>query len=289
LTTHVATVHWRDDRWIDVQLRYLERFLPQPYKVYAFLNHIEVDHSDRFFYSSDERIKEHSTKLNLLADMITFNAASDDDQLLFIDGDAFPIADLGPLITDELPRHKLIAVRRDEATDVQPHPCFCLTTVGFWRQLGGDWRKGGHSWTNAAGREVSDVGARVLKAVDDQHVDWKPMLRSNKNDPHPLFFGVYDDLVYHHGAGFRRARGGRLMIAEAGVHEADKKLRTRIIRRLPANKWTRPIRQRFNPARNINKQLKDQIDALSGEWFDKIQSDPEFFRELTEPAPASPA
>ena len=66
MTTHVATVHWRDDRWIDVQLRQLEAHLPQPFKVYAFLNHMERDHSDRFHYSSDENIKEHSTKLNLL-------------------------------------------------------------------------------------------------------------------------------------------------------------------------------------------------------------------------------
>lgn len=281
MTTHVATVHWRDDRWIDVQLRYLERFLPQPYKVYAFLNHMETDHSGRFYYSSDERIREHSTKLNLLADMIAFNADSDDDPLLFIDGDAFPVAELGPLISEELPRHKLIAVRRDEASDVQPHPCFCLTTVGFWRELGGDWRKGGHSWTNAVGREVSDVGARVLKAIDEQKVDWKPLLRSNKQNPHPLFFGVYDDLVYHHGAGFRRARGGRLMIAESGVHEAEKSLRARFLRALPANKLTKKLRRRFNPARQISEELKDRNDQLSAEWFSKIERDPEFFRELT--------
>ena len=74
----------------------VERHLPEPYRVYAFLHHLERDHSDRFHYSSDEQIREHSTKLNLLADMIAFSAASDDDPLLFIDGDAFPIADLGP-------------------------------------------------------------------------------------------------------------------------------------------------------------------------------------------------
>jgi len=280
VTTHVATVHWRDDRWIDVQLRQLERHLPQPYKVYAFLNHLERDHSHRFHYSSDERIREHSTKLNLLADMIAFDADSDDDPLLFLDGDAFPIGDLAPLIADELPEHRLVAIRRDEASDVQPHPCFCLTTVGFWRELGGDWRKGGHSWTNAVGREVSDVGARVLKAVDERQVDWKPLLRSNKNNPHPLFFGVYDDLVYHHGAGFRRARGGRLMIAESGVHEAEKSLRARFLKALPNTKLTRRLRRRFNPVRRISEELKEQTDELSAEWFRKIESDPEFFREL---------
>jgi hypothetical protein len=279
MTIHVATVHWQDDRWIDVQLAYLKRHLPEPYKVYAFLNRMEEDHSGRFYYSSDEDIKEHSTKLNLLADLISFNAP-DDDVILFIDGDAFPIADLGPLIETDLPRHELIAVKREEASDVQPHPCFCLTTVGFWKQLGGDWRKGGHHWTNAVGRKVSDVGVRVLKAVDEQDVDWKPLLRSNKNNPHPLFFGVYSDLVYHHGAGFREARGGRMAIAESGAYDAERTLRYRVINRLPRNKYTRKIRRRFDPVRKISKELKEQNRQLSAEWWSKIESDPEFYREL---------
>jgi len=281
MTTHVATVHWQDDRWIDVQLSYLERHLPGPFKVYAFLNHLDSDHSERFFYSSDENIKEHSTKLNLLADLISFNADSDEDKILFIDGDAFPIADLGPLIDEDLPRHKLIAVKREEASDVQPHPCFCLTTVGFWRQLGGDWRKGGHFWTNAVGRKVSDVGVRVLKAVDEQEIDWKPLLRSNKENPHPLFFGVYSDLVYHHGAGFREARGGRMVIAESGAYDAERTLRYRVIQRLPRNnKYTRKIRRRFDPVRKISMELKEKNRLMSAEWWDKIQADPEFYKEL---------
>ena len=46
---HVATVHYRSDRWIDPQLRYLERFLPGPFRVYAFLTRVPGDHSGKFF------------------------------------------------------------------------------------------------------------------------------------------------------------------------------------------------------------------------------------------------
>ncbi len=276
---HVATVHWRDDRWIDVQLRHLERHLPQPHRVYAFLNRLDKDHSGRFFYSSDEQVREHSTKLNLLADMIGFAASSDDDPILFIDGDAFPIADLGPLISD-LPRDRLIAIRRDEASDVQPHPSFCLTTVGTWRELGGDWRKGGHFWVNEVGREVSDVGARLLKAVEEHDLDWRALTRSNRENPHPLFFGVYDDLVYHHGAGFRKGRGGRLAIADAGVYEARETLRARALDALPTTKATKRLRRRFHPARRINRRLQEETQALSEEWFQRIRRDPEFYRGL---------
>jgi hypothetical protein len=71
---HIATVHWRSDRWIDVQLRYLKRHLDVPHQIYAFLNDVPGDHADKFFYSSAEPIKSHATKLNLLADVIRFNS-----------------------------------------------------------------------------------------------------------------------------------------------------------------------------------------------------------------------
>ena len=91
---------------------------------------------------------------------------------------------------------------------------------------------------------------------------------------------LYDDTVYHHGAGFRRARGGRLKIAESGVHEANNTVRAKVLRALPDTKWARKLRRKYNPARKINLQLKEETDALSAEWFEKIERDPEFYREL---------
>ncbi len=60
---HILTVHWNDDKWIDIQLDYLRKHIRQPYKVYAFLNNISVEHRKKFFYSSIEPIKEHAIKL----------------------------------------------------------------------------------------------------------------------------------------------------------------------------------------------------------------------------------
>ena len=34
-------------------------------------------------------------------------------------------------------------------------------------------------------------------------IEWRPLLRSNGTDLDPLYFGIYGDVVYHHGAGFR--------------------------------------------------------------------------------------
>src|SRR5690242_17375223 len=49
---HVITVHWHDDKWIEPQLRYLDRFMPE-HRVYAALNGIDTKWNDRFFYAED--------------------------------------------------------------------------------------------------------------------------------------------------------------------------------------------------------------------------------------------
>jgi hypothetical protein len=202
---HVLTVHWEDERWIDVQLRYLGAHLTEPFRVYAFLNGVPDEHRIKYFYSSTEPIASHPVKLNLLADVASFNADGPDDWLLFIDGDAFPVADVVAFGREKLRTFPLAAIqRRENDGDIQPHPSFCLTTVGFWKGIGGDWKET-RGWKNERGQTVHDVGGNLLWALNESGSSWYPMLRSNKVDLHPVFFAVYDDLVYHHGAGFRRA------------------------------------------------------------------------------------
>src|SRR5688572_22300546 len=139
---HIATVHWATDRWIDVQLHYLEKHVDSPFRVYASLDQIERDHSGRFYYSRSMEKTRHPDKLNRLAGRIMEEAAPD-DLIVFLDGDAFPIVPFGPAVERMLAEHPLAAIRRDENLgDPQPHPSFCVTTVGFWQQIGGDWSRG---------------------------------------------------------------------------------------------------------------------------------------------------
>src|SRR4051794_1876682 len=102
---HVVTVHFRSEAWIEPQLRYLRRFAPPGTEVWASLDGIEhrglFDHET----SLDGR---HPEKLNELARMVT-TAAAPDDHLLFLDGDAFPVAPLAPVLAAAEP---LIAARR---------------------------------------------------------------------------------------------------------------------------------------------------------------------------------
>jgi hypothetical protein len=281
---HVATVHWRSDRWIEPQLRYLERHLDGPYRIYAFLDDVPGERANGFFYSSTEPIENHATKLNLLADVIGFSASDPGDVLMFVDGDAFPVAPIAPVI-QLLGSYPLIAVQRCENNgDVQPHPCFCLTTVGFWHELGGDWH-GGHAWPDLQGNPVTDVGGNLLRSLELAGVDWYPLRRVNRVDVHPVFCGVYGDekhggLVYHHGAGFRAGGLSRVDFVLAGMRNVEATLAARCVSRLPERGVLGSVRARYNPVRRLKVRLTDEADRCSEQVLPRIERDEEFWHEF---------
>ena len=208
---HIATVHFRTPQWIRVQVRELRRHIEGEYRVWATL--VEIDPSygsyfDRIVDHNGDRPKgvgcgvDHAGRLNLLAAEIS-READDDDILMFLDGDAFPIVDPAPLIAEGLAEAALLAIKRPEnCGDPHPHPCFCVTTVGTWRSLPGDWGEG-HRWVGPRDELITDVGANLLLRLEETGTPWVPVLRSNRRDRHPLMFGVYGGAIYHHGAGFR--------------------------------------------------------------------------------------
>jgi hypothetical protein len=275
---HIATVHWRNEQWIDIQLRFLKRHLACPYQVYAFLNEVPAANREKFFYASSEPIREHAVKLNLLADVIRFSSRDPDDLVMFLDGDAFPIADpVRPLLA-KVAQNKLVAVQRLENNgDRQPHPCFCVTTVGFWTSLGGDWKEG-HAWSDREGRPVTDVGGNLLGLLEQRGVDWLPLHRSNRVDLHPLWFGVYGDIVYHHGAGFRPDKYSRADLAglEAARLTTIARCRDSIERLLQRN----PVRA-LRP-RSALHRIIDRNRLLSEEVFQRIKQDDAFHLAFTE-------
>jgi hypothetical protein len=199
---NIATVHWQSAKWIEPQLQFLDRALDAPYRIFASVNGIpDALDDDRFYFAAD-LTGSHAEKLNELAALIG-DRSDPTDVLMFLDGDAFPVRPLVPWIDDLLAVHPLAAVRRDENLgDPQPHPCFCVTTSGFWAEIGGDWRSGG-KWVNDVGKSVTDVGGALLDRLRAHDTPWLPLLRTNTANPHPLLFAVYGHRVYHHGAGFR--------------------------------------------------------------------------------------
>jgi hypothetical protein len=198
---HLATLHYRSEAWIDLQLAYIERYTTEPYRVYACLDHIDRSQFDRFHHA-EHRGERIAPEYDHLARVIVEQAAPD-DWLVFLHGDTIPIADWVPRVRAAMRRVPLVGIRRDENLgEPHPHACFTVTTPRLWSELGGTWARG-PEWTGTTGRQVTDLGAVLWRKLEDAGIEWEPLLRSNVRDIHPLWFGVYDDIVYHHGAGFR--------------------------------------------------------------------------------------
>lgn len=198
---HVATIHHKSPRWIEIQAGYLQRHISVPFQTWSSLEGIDRSYASHFDRVLEQRGPQ-AGKLNHLAREISYVAA-DDDLIMFLDGDAFPIADPLPVVMHGLARAPLVAVRRAEVQDEpQPHPCFCVTSVGAWRALRGDWSSG-WAWPRENGELVSDVGANLLRALELSQTPWVELLRTNGSKLHPLSFAIYGDVVYHHGEGFR--------------------------------------------------------------------------------------
>ena len=270
---YIATVHWETDKWIDIQLKYFERNISQPYKVFAFLSGDACKHKHQFHFACCEPIAEHAIKLNLLAKFIA-QQASPSDILVFIDGDAFPVKPIDSFIVNTLKLYPLAAIRRTEnISDIQPHPSFCFTTVGFWESIGGDWAEG-YQWETTAGIRRTDVGGNLFKALSDSNIEWLPLERTSQLSNHGLMFGIYADVVYHHGAGFRDP---------LSMYDRTKSL-VGIISCKPlavALDWflngvSVKNRFRFHRLLGIGKRIRNQNQQLSQQVFEKIKKN-EFF------------
>jgi hypothetical protein len=272
---YVATVHWKSDKWIDIQLRYLKRNISEPFRTVAVLNGIEPKF-DALFDTVVPAFGMHAGKLNLMAAEIGA-MAEPDDIILFLDGDAFPIADPMPAIHRALAESSLLAVRRDENSgDPQPHPSFCAIRVSEWQRLQGDWSPG-RLWINNRGTKVTDVGGNLFGALVRSGSPWTPLLRSNVWNPHPLWFGVYGDIVYHHGAGFRPGKPTRAdKDTIPGFEQGEG---------LPVVGAVARLTNRIRRGRAAGRVYRRSQD-LSAEWFGRLQTDPEFFRPLLAPESA---
>jgi len=305
---NVVTVHWKSSKWIEPQLDYLDRNIDESYRVFASLNGIDDEGLwSRFHFAADVPGR-HPEKLNLLAEEVA-RGSHPDDILIFLDGDAIPVRPLVPWMYGVLERYPLMAVRRDENLgDQQPHPSFCATTVGFWQEVRGDWD--GAPWTNAVGKEVTDTGGKLMYALRDRGVGWFPLLRTNTKNPHPLWFGVYDHRLYHHGAGFQVIRAERVDWEERYRKDPSLGRSLRPTRESPnlgllrrrasddpgallglrprhlrvlLNATTKTLRLRREHRFYVRRLRSDQgrvLEQMNQEVFAQLCRDPEFFLEF---------
>lgn len=228
---HIITSHHNTEEFILPQIHFLKQNLKQEYKIWAYFDPEDKSkikkYKDYFYFleyppsliqiikqggtSKDITYKNepgsldaHYLKLDhLTSKVITDENTDDNDILLFLDGDSFPIAPIDDFIEEKLKRYELCAIQRlENGFDLQPHGSFTLTTVELFKRIKPSWSPG-FSWVNDFLSVRTDVGGEILRKLIEHRIDWFPLRRSNKQNIHPVCFGVYDDLIYHHGAGFR--------------------------------------------------------------------------------------
>jgi hypothetical protein len=271
---YVATVHYKSPAWIEIQTRHLREHISVPFQTWTSLEEIDPSFARHFDRVLESR-GPHAGKLNHLALEIS-HVADENDLLMFLDGDAFPIADPMPLIERCLAQAPLMAVRRAENVDEpQPHPCFCVTTVGTWQSLPGDWSPGA-TWPEVGGQMVSDVGANLLRALDLTGTPWVQLLRTNGTRLHPLFFGIYAGTVYHHGAAFR---SGMLMTRSDRelLHQSRNARRIPLVgpaaRRLERRRREAWVRANYDATRKRSEEIREAIARGGREWLAEVETD----------------
>jgi hypothetical protein len=214
---HIVTNHHETIKWLEPQAKYLKKHTNDNYKIYSGftdmneeVNLEEVKQSSSIFdmYEFDE-LKEVANdppyKFDYLANSISMEENNKDDLLIFLDPDAFPIQlDWDLQVKTWLKDRAAIAISREENLEPllkedqspYPHPCFFVTTLGFWRE-------NNLSWRHDPSQGIECAGILLKKWFEDNDHQWGRMLRTNCFNLHPLNFGVYGQLIYHHGSGNR--------------------------------------------------------------------------------------
>ena len=265
MVIHVATAHHHSSDWIPLQRQYLDRHLAEPYLLYGSLEGVPEEF-ERYFDVVVPSMGDHAGKLNLMGHRIARDADSD-DLIMFLDGDAFPVADVLSAVRPLLATSALVAVQRlENHGDSQPHPCFCVVPVHVWRDLPGDWTSG-HCFRE--GR--TDVGGNLQWLLDDRALSWSPLLRTHSLAQHDLLFAVYGGLVYHHGAGFRGLKPPGQGSDKWSPKIPDSKAR---VARMEQMRERHPERfEKFLAAAMETALLSQQV-------YEEIQADPEIFDDL---------
>ncbi len=187
----------RNDRWIDLQYRFLDRTGPS-YDHVVYLHRADSSLFPRSrilgAVDADRPVPQiHGQLLQLLLDHARTVSY---DYYLFLDSDAFPVTpNWLPTLVSRMGEFPFAAPIRVENLDLFPHPCSFFVRGENIHRPELDFRVG--SAANLLQQTVQDVGCRIpLNAC-------YPLVRTNVVNAHPLLAAIYGHFFYHHGCGAR--------------------------------------------------------------------------------------
>ena len=196
---HILTIHFKD-RWVDIQRKNLKKYINEPYKIYTRLGENFEQHKGKFD-GAIEGQGHWTASMKLLLNFIKENAQPE-DKVLLLDSDAFPIAPITDFLDTKLKTYPFIACQEPQhewdTTYKIPHPMFMLFKAKHILQ-----EDLGYYLSNIIQDKNNNWWGGVIKWMEKNNYDYYPITRSNKINLHPLYFGVYENLIYHHWAGSR--------------------------------------------------------------------------------------
>ena len=255
---HILTLHL-GDKWIDIQKKQIERFISEPYKVYARLGDGVYPKENWKYKYNNQKAKVENSKYNdgtisydkhkhkfdgaisgaqhwtysmgkLIDYVLENHEVKPTDKIMLIDSDAFPIAPISDFLDEKLKEYPFVSAQEPmhewdrNPLYLIPHPMFMLfeakhiiedNLTDYLRDVVKDknnnWWGGTTDWLTERG------------------YDYYPLTRSNKIDLHPLYYAIYDEVIYHHWAGSRNmiTRPDRIRVGQIGPDiiptEAQKK------------------------------------------------------------------
>lgn len=281
---YILSVHWHEQSWLERQIRYCQHNTNAEYQALCAVTGVTTAGGPDHWTFVETKVASHGVKLNQLARRVCEKAQAD-DWLVFIDGDAFPIADdWVNKVQQALKKAPFLAVQRlENSGERHPHPCFAVTTVGTWRKIKGDWRPG-PELKDAEDRLYTDPGTRLALSLDQSGIAWQPLHRSpDTRQHHPIYFGVYGGIVYHHGAGFRKpiSRLDRVVFRRRAQQRAP--FRFAVGEAL--HKWMSKRQrnagwyQKFHPKFAEREQLVTENLHLQSVVLQQIDRGPDHFRQ----------
>lgn len=204
----------KQGRWLDLCLPRLKASLPaMPFHVYIW-NNTYANHALRKSLNAlpwvtylEAAPYEHLEHPHAVPLQRLYTLARDEGAQLIVtlDSDAHPLRQdwLVQLVAALKDGAALAGVWRDELSNgIAPyvHPSCLATTVNFIEQhnLRFDRLRASHD------TEQSDTLSHFTRAAQTANLPIFPLRRSNVNNFHRLMGGVYEDLIYHHGAGTRQ-------------------------------------------------------------------------------------
>jgi hypothetical protein len=227
MTLHFLTIHHHASRWIKPQVLHIHSYCSN-FKIWSIFSEIDITkYKPLFFFLQEGKGNEqhhseqdtnyasqhHWQSLNELTKIVCKDSSvKDEDIIIWIDSDTLILKQINNYLTDKLNEYDFCSIQRPEnGGDLIPHPSFAFCRVGFARNYNITWEGylKGNPPVDQKFEGIYDTGGKLYSFLTEEKIKWFKLKRTNSLTHDPVLFSIYDEAVYHHGAGSRKGYANR--------------------------------------------------------------------------------